>query len=485
MKLKVLLKEIQGIVCKGSKEVEINGICSNSKYVAPGNLFIAKRGRHEDGNHYILEAISAGASAIVTDIYNPFLGKISQVIHPEPAQIEGCLAARFYHHPSKELLLVGITGTNGKTTCSFLAKHLLDHLDKPCGVIGTIEYVIGQHRYPSTHTTPEGITSQRLLREMVLNGCKSGAMEVSSHALHQDRVASIAFDYAIFTNLSLDHLDYHGTMMEYALAKSKLFSSLQASGNKPAKAIINADSTWSKIILEQCTAPVISYGILSAADVMAKNIVLTNRYSHFDVVYKGQTVPFSWKAIGRFNISNCLAITALGLSLGVSLEKIASIISTFSPAAGRLEEVPNERGYYIYIDYAHTPDALENVLVCLNEVKTGKMITVFGCGGNRDRSKRPLMAQVAEKLSDHVIVTSDNPRDEDPQVICDEIIAGFSNNAYLVELDRRKAIEMAVNLAEKGDIILIAGKGHEHYQICSHKTIEFDDRQVAADICTS
>jgi UDP-N-acetylmuramoyl-L-alanyl-D-glutamate--2,6-diaminopimelate ligase len=488
MKLKVLLKGIWVSSIKGSKEIEITGVCSNSKYVAPGNLFIVKKGLTEDGRHYISEAISAGAVAILTDIYNPFLKKIVQIIHPEPMSIEGMIASKYYQDPSLELFMVGITGTNGKTTCSYLVKHLFEALGKPCGVIGTIEYIIGAHRYPSTHTTPDAITNQRLLKEMIANGCKAAAMEVSSHALEQGRVSQIDFDTAIFTNLTQDHLDYHLTMDNYASAKGKLFSLLNPKPNKkthsPKTAIINNDSPWSGFMKKMCKVPIITYGMVEEADLRAIDIQLTKEQTFFKVKYKEQIVPFHWKLIGRYNISNCLAVAALGVSLGIDLEKIAQIMSCFHPAMGRLEKVPNSAGLHIYVDYAHTDDALKNVLECLNEIKTGRIITVFGCGGNRDHGKRPKMAQIAEELSDSVIVTSDNPRDEDPSAICQEIISGFRHQKnYIVEVDRRLAIKMAIDSAHTNDIVLIAGKGHENYQVFSHKTIEFDDRIVAAQLC--
>lgn len=484
MKLKSLLKGIPVKLVKGSKEVEITGICSNSKCVAPGNLFIAKRGQQEDGNQFLAEAVSAGAAAILTDMYNPFVGRSAQLIHPHPASIEGLIAAQFYHYPSDDLYLVGITGTNGKTTCAYLVRHLLEASGISCGLIGTIEYIIGSHRYRATHTTPDALTNQRLMKEMLLSGCKAAVMEVSSHGLSQKRVAQIDYDAAIFTNLSPEHLDYHLTMEEYAKAKAELFTSLKPGRKKRRKkaAIVNADCPWSKRMLQACTAPVMTYGIDNEADVRASEIKLERDQSSFLVTYKGQTFPFKWRLIGRFNISNCLAVIALGLSRGMLLADIAPIIATFQPADGRLEWVPNPEGLSIFIDYAHTDDALQKVLECLNEIKQGKIITVFGCGGNRDKGKRARMAKVSESLSDFTIVTSDNPRDENPMEICLEIIQGFrGKESYLLEVDRREAIRKALTLVKPDDILLIAGKGHERYQIFSHKTIEFDDRIEVAN----
>jgi UDP-N-acetylmuramoyl-L-alanyl-D-glutamate--2,6-diaminopimelate ligase len=491
MKLKKLLKDIPSVQVKGSKEIEITGISSNSKLLGPGNLFIAKKGRHDDGNRYIPEAIAADAAAILTDIYNPSLKKeIVQLIHPNIGAIEGELAAEFYHEPSNELFLVGITGTNGKTTSSFLIKHLLDRLEMPCGLIGTIEYIIGQHRYQATHTTPDVHTNHRMLREMVLQGCKSAVMEVTSHALDQGRVDCIEYDVALFTNLTLDHLDYHQTMEKYCEAKNRLFATLKSDlpsmGKKQPKwGIINADSPWGSKIGAGCKAKILTYGIQNHADVRGTNIALTPTGTAFDVTYQGQTVTCHSPLVGRFNVYNTLGAICVGLARGISLEQLIQLIPTFPAIPGRLEVVPNSLGLKIYVDFAHSPDSLTNVLECLQEFKKGRIITVFGCGGNRDQTKRPQMAQAVEELSDMAIVTSDNPRSEDPEVICQQMVKGFTPNArYLIEVDRRKAIAMAIEMATPTDIILIAGKGHETYQAFAHKTIEFDDRKVAVQLCS-
>lgn len=488
MKLKTLLKDIPNISIKGSKDTEISGICANSKYVAPGNLFIAKKGSLDDGYNHITEALSAGASAILTDLYNPFIEKVCQVIHPDVNSIEGIIASKYYGEPSLDLFTVGVTGTNGKTTCSFLVKHLLDSISMLCGLTGTIEYIVGKTKYKASLTTPDVITNHRLLREMIINGCKSAVMEVSSHALEQKRVDQIHFDAAIYTNLTLDHLDYHKTMENYCTAKSKLFSGLSPTPIKkhlPATkiAIVNQECMWSSKMIEKCSVPLLTYGFSDGCDVRAKDIELSLDKTSFTVCYKGEEVLFSWSLVGRFNILNCLAVSALGLSLGLSLTQIAKIMSSAKHIQGRLEKVPNTHNLNVYVDFAHSDDALENVLSTLKDLKVGKIITVFGCGGNRDRLKRPKMAHVAEKYSDQVIVTSDNPREENPQDIIEEILKGFSNREnYTVEIDRKKAIEKAIESATAEDIVLIAGKGHESYQIFSHKTIEFDDREVARGI---
>lgn len=488
MKLKKLLKDIPVQQIRGSKEVEITGVCINSKVVSPGNLFIAKRGRSEDGTTYIPEAIAGGAVAILTDILDPTHKDVVQIIHPDVSSIEGKIAAEYYQYPSEELFTVGITGTNGKTTTSFIVKHLLDSLDGPCGLIGTIEYIIGAHRYMATRTTPDVSSNQKMLREMVIQGCRSAVMEVTSHALDQGRVSTIDFDVAVFTNLSLDHLDYHQTMEAYCSSKQKLFQGMQKTKKKKSEgaktAVVNADSLWTPTILAGCPAQVIQYGIDHAADLKAQAIVLTSSGSQFDLCYQETCHHCFFPLIGRHNIYNYLAAVGVGLAHNMPIETIIKRLSTTPPIPGRLESIPNKSGLHIYVDFAHSDDALENVLKCLKELQSKRLITVFGCGGDRDRTKRPKMALVAEQYSDLSIVTSDNPRSENPLTICDEITPGFTRqDSHLVIVDRRAAIEKAVSLAEAGDIILIAGKGHEPYQIFAHKTIEFDDRKITSQAC--
>lgn len=490
MKLKKLFKEIPNTVIRGSKDLEITGICANSKLVAPGNLFIARKGRAEDGVLYIPEAIEAGAAAILTDIYDPLLNKsVTQVIHPSVSSLEGVIAANYYQFAADEMFMVGITGTNGKTTTSFLVKHLLDNENGPCGLIGTIEYIIGEHRYQAVRTTPDAVSTQKMLREMAFHGCKSAVMEVTSHALDQHRVDCIDFDVAIFTNLTLDHLDYHQTMDNYLLAKNKLFRSLNPSKMKKSHpyaklAIVNSDSPWHQKILQNCRAKILSYGIETQADIMAQNITFSPTGTTMIVHFGGKKQLFTLPLVGRFNVYNCLATIGVGISRQLSLEKMAHTLESVPFIQGRLQLVPNPLGLKIYIDFAHSDDALLNVLQCLQEFKSGRIIVVFGCGGNRDVGKRPKMAEVCEQYADLAIVTSDNPRNEDPEAIIQQIILGFSKKAsYHIEIDRHTAIEKAISLATDKDIILIAGKGHESHQILANKTIPFDDKNVALEIC--
>ncbi|MCH9627774.1 MAG: UDP-N-acetylmuramoyl-L-alanyl-D-glutamate--2,6-diaminopimelate ligase [Chlamydiales bacterium] len=478
MNLKQLIADLPIEVYKGAKDIEITGLCSHSKLVAPGNLFIAKKGMTDDGAKYLEEALASGASALLTDMPNPFLKNVTQLITPDVRALEGELAARFFGSPSRSLFMVGLTGTNGKTTTAYLIKHLFDYFNVPCGLIGTIEYVIGRHHFAAELTTPEVITNQKLLREMVKQKCEAAVMEVSSIGLDQKRVAGIHYDVALFTNLSQEHLDYHKTMEMYAEAKAKLFHNLDAQ----ATALFNADSPWSDYMRKGCSAQQVTYGFADRADLRVHALELLPNQTRFSLTYQGETLSFSWSLIGRFNVYNCLAAIGAALAKHIPFKSLPEAIARFSSVPGRLERVENQAGLHIFVDYAHTPDALEKALHSLREVTKGKIYTIFGCGGNRDRTKRALMAEVAEKGSDFSIVTSDNPRSEDPLAICEEIVCGFTGKQFLIEVDRRMAIERAIEKASTDDLILIAGKGHENYQIFAHQTLPFDDCQVAREI---
>ena len=473
MKLRQLLKDLPNISVRGSKEIEITGITAHSQSVAPGNLFIAKKG----GARFIPQAITSGAVAILTDIYDPFLRDSVQVIHPEVQQLEPVLGRRFFRRPSKELFLIGITGTNGKTTTTYLIEHIFRMEGIDSGLIGSIERRIRDKVLPAPLNTPALLTTQKLLREMVECGLKVASMEVSSHGLEQKRVEGLDFDVAVFTNLTQDHLDYHGTMQAYAEVKAILFTQL-ASENKWA--VVNADDPASSHMLASCTARAITYGIESGS-LRARSVQLTPDGIRFTVTFKNQAADLSCPLIGRFNIYNCLAAIGVALAYGIELQRCCEALSSFSRVPGRMERVPNEKGIYVFVDYSHTEDSLKNALLTLQELRKGRLITVFGCGGDRDRDKRPKMGRTAEELSDLVVITSDNPRSEDPQAILQDILKGLKHpeKAY-PEVRRKEAIHYAMSQAQKGDIVLIAGKGHETYQIFAKETISFDDRIVAA-----
>lgn len=486
MRLKKLFKKIPVIKIRGTRDLEITGVCSNSRFVSPGNLFIARRGISSDGAKYIPQAISAGCVACVTDMYDPTL-PIPQVICENVAALEALIASTYYQSPSHELYMVGFTGTNGKTTSSYLTKHLLDRFIGPSGLMGTIEYIIGRHRYRPTHTTPDVCSNHKLLREMILQGCASAVMEVTSHALTQGRVDEIDYDVAIFTNLSQDHLDYHHTMEEYAKAKNILFKRLTKKNNRKKykrAAFVNGQSPWSDAIAKDCQVQVLKYGLEATDDLYASDIEMSPKGSRFQIHWRGETALCVTPLVGKFNIYNTLAACSACLIQNIPLKDVVEQVATFEAVPGRLEPVPNGLGIDVYVDYAHTDDALRQVLSALRELKKGRIITIFGCGGDRDQEKRPLMGRVVQEGADFAIVTQDNSRSEEPDAILSQIIKGFTNpNCYIVEKDRSLAIEKGIGMAKKGDVVLIAGKGHETSQVFSTHTMEFDDRKIARSVC--
>ncbi len=485
MKLKNLFSNIRDLHWVGSKEIEISGLCNDSRRAAPGNLFLAKRGHAFDGTAFIPEAVSNGAIAVLTDWADPFLDKkIVQIIHPDASLIESEISARYYGFPSRELFLVGVTGTSGKTTSCYLIRHLLEKSGISCGLMGTVEIIAGKMVYPSSMTTFDALTNQKLMREMVNGGNKACVMEVSSHGLDQGRVGHIEFNAALFTNLTHEHLDYHQTMDLYFSSKQKLFTALlQSKKGRKTFALLNADSPYSERIRQGCLAEILTYGIHAKADLLASMIESSVKGTKVCLSYQNQSETFSTPLIGTYNVSNLLSAVSVGLSLGLTLHEMKGVFSDCPQIPGRLERVIQKHPFSVFVDYAHKIDALEQVLLCLRQVARARILTLFGCGGDRDREKRPRMAQVAEKLSDFVVVTSDNPRSEDPQAIVDEILPGFSSSRYLVELDRRLAIEKICQMGRKDDVVLIAGKGHEAYQIFAHKRQEFDDRKIAKEVC--
>ena len=479
VKLKKLLSSMIDVTVYGSKEIEITGLSANSKTIAPGNLFVAKKGLKSDGAQFIGESINAGASAVLTDLYDPFLpSPITQLIAQKGQihDVEAKLAATYYHFPSRELFLAGVTGTNGKTTTTYLIRHLLSDQEHPCGLIGSIEWVLGNKIQPSSYTTPDVITNHRSLREMLNGGCLSAAMEVSSHALDQKRTAGLEFDVAIFTNLTQDHLDYHHTMEEYALAKAKLFSEL----SKEAVALFNIDSPIWTTMSKNCKARKMTYGVEKEADVCAREIELSDKGIRFQLDYQGKKTLISSSLIGSYNVYNILAAIGTALVYGTPIDEIQAKLAEVIQVPGRLERIENRQGFSVFVDYAHTDDALEKVLRALLELKRGRLFVVFGCGGDRDRMKRPKMGQAATTLADFSLITSDNPRGEDPMTIIEDVLQGCKDpSRYLIEPDRKIAIERAISMLEPTDLLLIAGKGHERYQIIGSRQVVFDDRDIA------
>lgn len=476
MKLKRLLSNFPDIKIRGPKDVEITGVCSDSRVVAPGNLFIARKGLKHDGSRYVASAVNSGAAAILTDLYDPSLRGVTQLIHEQPAELESKLAAHYYGYPSRKLFSVGVTGTNGKTTTTFLIKHLLDSVGTPCGLIGSIENIVGPVHLNATRTTPSPTLTHKLLSDMVRAECKAVVMEVTSHGLVQGRVRDIVFDIGLFTNLSPDHLDYHGTMEDYAEAKSLLFQQVKYG-------IVNGDSPWHPRMIRNCLAPILSFGFDPSCDLRAQNLELSLERSQFEVVFRHTVQKFQIPLVGRFNIYNCLAAIAVGCIRNLPLELMAEILHRTPPVPGRLQPVPNCQGRRIFVDYAHTPDGLEQVLLGLREGGANDIVTVFGCGGDRDQLKRPLMGEVAARLSSKLIITSDNPRSEDPSTICQQIVTRLSpSETWEICLDRKEAIARALSHSSQDAVVLIAGKGHETVQLVGQQAIPFDDVQVAKSL---
>lgn len=475
MKLKKLLQKVPLELFRGSKEVEITGLSAHSKRVAPGNLFIARSGTEHDGANYLEEAVQNGAIATLARYPDPFLKEVVQLLHPDVGAIEGQLASAYYEEPSKELFSVAITGTCGKTTTAYLIRHLLERAGVATGLLGSIEYLVGGMRYPAERTTPDVTSVHRYLREMCKQQCQAVVLEATSHALTQGRLAHIDFDVAVFTNLNQDHLDYHGTMEAYGSAKARLFSGLLP--NKAA--VINGDDPFGRGLLALCPPSTLTYGMSEGVDLRVKEFQLGVKETRFSVVFKGEELLFTTKLLGRFNILNCLAALGTLLQKGVAFGELPALLASFSSVPGRLQRVRNRA---VFVDHAHKPGALESVLKTLRELTKGKLILVFGCGGDRDRGKRALMGAIGERLCDLVFVTSDNPRSEEPLAIIREIMEGVRGDHVQVEADRRVAIEKALRSCGKEDIVLIAGKGHEKVQIFAHQTLPFDDVKVAEQL---
>ena len=475
MKLKDIIVNCNLQELIGDKNIDIDKVSFDSRDVAPGTLFFAVKGTQADGHAYIENALEKGASAIVCEKLPKTLREnVTYIKVDNSGYVLGMAAANFYGNPSRSLKLTGVTGTNGKTTIATLLYRLFSDAGYACGLLSTIENIVDHEIIPSTHTTPDPVELNALLKRMVDHGCEYAFMEVSSHAIDQHRIAGLHFAGGIFTNLTHDHLDYHKTMANYRNAKKKFFDDLPAN----AFALTNLDDKNGAIMLQNTRAHKLGYALKHDADY--KGIVLE---SHFDgMLMKVNGIEFNTLLVGGFNASNILAIYGAALALGFDKDELLVEISKLHGANGRFDLVHSDSGIIGIVDYAHTPDALENVLKTINEVrKPGQsLITVAGCGGNRDTSKRPEMAAVAVKLSDKVILTSDNPRNEDPDEIIRQMKEGIAPDdmrKVLSITDRREAIRTAVALAQKGDIILLAGKGHEDYQIIQGVKRHFDDKE--------
>ena len=482
MPLKKLFAHLE-VKIYGNKNLLIQGLCSHSRCAFPNSLFIARKGEKFDGNLYIDEAKKGGAIAVLSDLYNPFMKEMVQVIHSHPEALAPLLANRYFHHPSASLFVMGITGTNGKTSMASLAYHFLSAKKSPfCGLIGTINTCIGLTKLPSSLTTPDAVTLQKHLREMVERHCLNVVLEVSSHALDQNRVEGVQFDAAVFTNFSQDHLDYHKTMEAYFQAKQKLFSMVDEKGKI---AVLNRDDPLFFPLREKIKkAQVITYGIESEADFRARRLSFSLEGTTFLLEAQGKKMVIKTKLIGAFNVLNILGAMALGSIRGMGLSEMKKKLETFPGVLGRLQPIENQKGIHVFVDFAHTEEGLKKVLKTLQQIKKRNLITLFGCGGNRDRQKRFGMGRVVEAYSDAVVLTSDNPRMEDPYLICEEVMQGISHKKdILIEVDRKKAMIKALSLAQKEDIVLIAGRGHERFQEVGGTFHPFQDALVAQEIC--
>jgi len=482
------MRDVEAISIAG--KADIQGVAYDSRKVRPGFLFVALQGESSDGNRFIDAAARSGAVAVVSDsqqVAPPANVAFARVAHGRRALAR--ISANFYGRPAEKLSLTGITGTNGKTTTTFLIEHILRTAGRSVAMIGTIEYHVAGLVIAAPHTTPESLELNSTFAEARRDGASEVAMEVSSHALEQGRVYGLHYDVAVFTNLTRDHLDYHGTMEAYSRSKQKLFEPNGAA--QPRVAVINRDDPFGAVLNETATrsgSKVMNYGLGSGPDVNAQDIDYLAARSRFRLHIQGRSVACESRLLGEINIYNLLAASAAAFARGCTLEQIRDAIASFERVPGRFELVDCGQPFIVVVDYAHTDDALRNLTRIARQVRDrqqtrGRIITLFGCGGDRDRSKRPLMGRAAGEGSDFVVLTSDNPRSEDPQKIIADALPGLSQTgiAHAIEADRRKAIALAIAEARSGDIVLLAGKGHEKYQVTREGTFPFDDVQIAKE----
>jgi UDP-N-acetylmuramoyl-L-alanyl-D-glutamate--2,6-diaminopimelate ligase len=484
MKLKDLFQDVPAVQLNGNGGVDILGLAYSSKQVKPGFLFAAMRGERRDGFEFVAEAASRGAAAVLSDRPRPpaFPGAWAKAVDVREAL--ALAAANLYGHPSKKLKVVGITGTKGKTTLTYLLESVFQKAGYPTGVIGTISYRWPDMSQPAPRTTPEAPDLQRMLSEMLAQGISHCLIEVSSHALDLKRVWGVHFDIAVFTNLSPEHLDYHVSMEDYFEAKKRLFY-LNA---KKRTAVVNVDDPWGKRLISELPLTTVSFGLEPAAIVRAEQYKFSDAGIKGEVDYPGGQLKICSTLMGRHNLYNILAAVAAGLALGIPAPTIKEGISALNNVPGRLERISSPLGFPVFVDYAHTDAALRSLLETIRDLKPGRIILVFGAGGDRDKSKRPRMGEVAASLADLTFITSDNPRSEDPLAIIAEIEKGFTARgakSYKIVPDRKEAITQALTAARKGDVVLVAGKGHEDYQVFKDVTIPFSDAEVVRTVLQS
>ena len=480
MKLKQLIKDLNYERLENLTDCRIKGISCNSQEVRPGYLFVAVRGQSLDGHEYANHAVEKGAAAIIAQRNLRLKKKAAKIIVKDSSAALACVSAAFFNHPAKRLKVIGITGTNGKTTVSYLIERILACAGYPAGVTGTVNYRVGEKLYQAVNTTPQAVILQSFLRKVVLAKVKYAIIEVSSHALSQHRVDSLDFSSAIFTNLSREHLDYHGSLTNYFSCKLSLFRKL----TPRAWAIVNLDQPYGRKIIKKIKSRLITYGIDRPAQIRARDLRLSIEKSCFRVVTPGGNIDIESPLIGRHNVYNILAATSAAFVEGIDFSHIKKGIKTCSFVPGRLQRIDCGQNFDLFVDYAHTEDALAQILNTFRDVSKRRIILVFGCGGDRDKAKRPKMGKAATGGSDFVFITSDNPRSEDPNQIISDIVRGIAKgkNNYKVILDRYQAIVQALSYAQAEDIVVIAGKGHESTQVFADKVVSFNDREVAEKI---
>lgn len=479
MKIRELIEESEIVSISGSDELQVSGISYDSRKVEPGHIFVAMQGEKVDGHNFIGNAVEKGAIAIIHDREIADSGTVSQsatLIQVKDSRKSLAYASNaLYRMPSRSMTVIGITGTNGKTTTTYILKSILEAWGKKVGLIGTIQYMISDAVYPATHTTPESLEFQALLHDMRASGCSHVVAEVSSHALSQKRIDNTVFRAGVFTNLTRDHLDFHGTMDEYFLSKKRFFTDLL---DKNAMSIINHDDSWGRRLAEGLLTGTYTYGLEAGADLMASEMNNSFDGLRFRLTFRGRAYDIVSPLVGLPNVYNILSAAGAAAAVGVPWEVIAEGIRISPPIRGRFEKVDAGQKFLAIVDYAHTEDALERLIYTARSLTKGRIITVFGCGGDRDRGKRPRMGAIATRLSDFVIITSDNPRSEKPEDIIKDVETGASRRNYLVEADRKEAIKRAVLMAEDNDVLLVAGKGHETCQEIGGTRFPFNDREV-------
>ena len=486
--LSTLISELPGEVLTGSAHCTVRDVVTDSRHVRPDTLFTALRGTRTDGHLFLSEALDKGAGVLVVEelpdaLWSRVRAEGRTVIRVQDShRAVAQLASAYYRHPARQLSMIGITGTNGKTTTAHVVEAILRAAGEPVGMLGTVDYRIGAKRLPAPQTTPDALLLHDLLHRMVSSGIRYVVMEVSSHALAQERVQGCSFAVAAFTNLSRDHFDYHGSETAYFNAKARLFRDLEAEWH-----VLNMDDPYGRVLLQTSHARPVTYGLASSTTLKPHDVHHGLDGIRFVLPTSGGPLALSSTLVGRHNIYNLLAGIGIAQALGVDAEAIRLGVARLRKVPGRLERVDCRQDVAVFVDYAHTPAALEQVLRLVRTEVAGRLITVFGCGGDRDPGKRPLMGQAATRISDYTIITSDNPRTEDPQRIIDDIIDGLAvpSSSCATVLDRRLAIRQAIAMAQPRDTVLIAGKGHEDYQIIGQQRYPFDDREIARAACRS